>query len=933
MSTDLRATRIVWSVIFLTVVAVVLRALRLDWQPLWWDEGYSVYFATEPLLRMFDLTANDIHPPLYYVLLHGWVALWESAAPDVLRLFSVLVAVLALPMQAWLAWSLFPGRTRPVVVAVMLLALNPMHLFYSQEVRMYGLGMTLSLVSTTFFWHWRQATESGCHRRRFGFLVGYVVATIAGLYTLYYFAFVLLGHLVWAFYFHRRHLHRCWSVMGAQALCAALYLPWLLYTVPRLLTYVDNKVASDQDSALDPLRYVTQHIATFSGGHIAWPLSIAPWPLVLSGAGILLVLAALVFSQQAQNIHHPKAENRSMQEGQIALPALLVATAFVGGWMVSLRFPFFPEGGERLLMIVLPYALLLMAVGIDDTWNVARAGQAALLLMLATALGGFFTFYTTPRYVGHDYRPIIRQIVQQGRNQDTLLAIFPWQVGYWRAYAPQDDPLVTGPAPRLLSDSVVGWSADVQAVLDDALAVGVIWFPEPLTFGATLPFELEDYLAQHAVNLENRWYDATRLTAWARLTAPPPVPITADFGAVRIVAAALSEGLIEAANQPAPVEIVWEIVEPADLNISLRLLDQAGQVWSSREYAANWSSAVAGDRETHRVGILTPVGLPPGVYTVGVSVARQDANGKSGSALTVAGSDLVDALLGVLTVTAPSEAQSVARLPIRTLLSPPVEQDGIAFLGFTGPEPAKPLLAGTDLAVTLFLKATANTPADRLLYVSLLNSQGEGVAGYEGWPLPAHSPPLLIDNELLWAPVRFFTPGTLASGEYRLVAGFQEPSSGARTPPVTLGNVRIEQRRANFTQQTPPKSLSPPAYFGTHVRLSGYAVERIDDSEVAVRLYWEVIQPLLPPHHIFLHAVTANDEILAQQDGPPISNGITAPTGSWQPGEFLITQHTIAAPSGSRLRVGLYDPVTLLRLPVTINGAERGDSVELATVN
>lgn len=29
----------------LTLLALLLRAVRLDFQPLWWDEGYSVWFA------------------------------------------------------------------------------------------------------------------------------------------------------------------------------------------------------------------------------------------------------------------------------------------------------------------------------------------------------------------------------------------------------------------------------------------------------------------------------------------------------------------------------------------------------------------------------------------------------------------------------------------------------------------------------------------------------------------------------------------------------------------------------------------------------------------------------------------------------------------------------------------------------------------------
>ncbi len=136
----------------LMIGGLFIRLLRLLWQPLWWDEGYSVYFATEPLGRMGWLTAHDIHPPLYYALLHGWLLAFQSAQPAVLRLFSVFIGALALPLFAWLAHTLFPARRRLPWLATLLLLGNPMHLFYSQEVRMYGLAMLLSMVSTIFFW-------------------------------------------------------------------------------------------------------------------------------------------------------------------------------------------------------------------------------------------------------------------------------------------------------------------------------------------------------------------------------------------------------------------------------------------------------------------------------------------------------------------------------------------------------------------------------------------------------------------------------------------------------------------------------------------------------------------------------------------------------------------------------------------------------------
>ena len=56
----------------ITLLALALRVVRLDFQPLWWDEGYSVWFAYQPIGDMLRLTALDIHPPLYYALLGAW---------------------------------------------------------------------------------------------------------------------------------------------------------------------------------------------------------------------------------------------------------------------------------------------------------------------------------------------------------------------------------------------------------------------------------------------------------------------------------------------------------------------------------------------------------------------------------------------------------------------------------------------------------------------------------------------------------------------------------------------------------------------------------------------------------------------------------------------------------------------------------------------
>ena len=64
----------VWVILFI-LLGYGLRLQQLDFQPLWGDEGWSFYFAGQSIPQLFALTAIDIHPPLYYILLKVWLAL------------------------------------------------------------------------------------------------------------------------------------------------------------------------------------------------------------------------------------------------------------------------------------------------------------------------------------------------------------------------------------------------------------------------------------------------------------------------------------------------------------------------------------------------------------------------------------------------------------------------------------------------------------------------------------------------------------------------------------------------------------------------------------------------------------------------------------------------------------------------------------------
>ncbi len=157
---------------------------------------------------------SDTSPPLYYVLLAGWVrALGTSDAA--LRGLSVLLGALTLWPLALLARE--AGGPRAVAPACLLFALSPLALHYSSEARMYalvGLEATVCLLATL-------RLREGVTPAR---ALVWLAATTAGLLTHYFFALAWAAGLAWLWLQPGEARRR---VVAALALAGALVaLPW-----------------------------------------------------------------------------------------------------------------------------------------------------------------------------------------------------------------------------------------------------------------------------------------------------------------------------------------------------------------------------------------------------------------------------------------------------------------------------------------------------------------------------------------------------------------------------------------------------------------------------------------------------------------------------------------------------------------------------------
>ncbi len=145
-------------------------------------------------------------------------------------------------------------------------------------------------------------------------------------------------------------------------------------------------------------------------------------------------------------------------------------------------------------------------------------------------------------------------------------------------------------------------------------------------------------------------------------------------------------------------------------------------------------------------------------------------------------------------------------------------------------------------------------------------------------------------------------------------------------PGVEVGQVKV-------TPQVWPQSKPALAQIGegvelTAVSLSTTAIQPGDS--VTVDVTWQVLAPPGGDFTTLLHLAEAGQPPLAQGDRPPLAGQY--PTRVWAAGEVVVDQYEVTVPVGVEngrfpLWIGMYDPNSLIRLPLTVNGQRQPNDV------
>lgn len=218
----------------IVLLGLLLRLPGLHSKPLWYDEAFSVLFSRTGLsgilygtLSIVDGTAADIHPPLYYGILSGWMNIFGQNA-IVVRLLSLVIGI-GVILLAWkINTDLFGSPAG--LLGALLISISPFQIHYAQEARMYALLSFFLLAATLCLIH-------GMRKSTLWKWALFGVFCAAGMYT----------HVLAVFFLFPLALipilTRKWKIipylLGGLCVGLLLYFPWLL-NLPAMVSKVEQ---------------------------------------------------------------------------------------------------------------------------------------------------------------------------------------------------------------------------------------------------------------------------------------------------------------------------------------------------------------------------------------------------------------------------------------------------------------------------------------------------------------------------------------------------------------------------------------------------------------------------------------------------------------------------------------------------------------------
>lgn len=576
-----RTPKVAWldgrvAMLILLLAALALRLVALERQDIWWDEARNIEVALRPFAQVAWAPELDIHPPLYFWMLHAWLR-WTDAQmgmpPEQMawlaRWLSVAAGVVGVALLYRLASRI--GPTGSGVAAASLGAFSAFWLAESQETRMYTVGFAW-LTAAAVMWLRAQPTAAGAAdaQGRGRWLVAFVLLSVAALMTHYNAVFVLAAwYAAWAFMVLVGP--RRWVGLRVPALCGVATAVLVAPIAPIALRQIPD-YANPNLVVPSIVEYLAQNWRAYWAGYAydaGWAYGLGGWWLWLAVAIVGMAVAAL------------------------ATTRLSAAKVWVATWLVlglALYYVAVLDRGAfnvRYSSFVTPALYALAGAGLAQM--VARRRWLAMLVLVSVVLWplAIERDVNDERFAREDISGVTAWLIERAGPEDVILVDQKYPFGfYYERYstALETEPVgrETAPARYLFVDintvdaQLTQWVSNAQRVF------WVQWFESDTDPRRAVAFLLD----QAGTRGEKAWFRGYSVDTWE---LQPPAAFSLAQGlqphvvsfppAVQTVAVAVPQGEVVPGGY-VPVVIRWQRVAGGvverDLKARVALYDAAG---------------------------------------------------------------------------------------------------------------------------------------------------------------------------------------------------------------------------------------------------------------------------------------------------------------------------------------------------------------------
>lgn len=377
----------VWAALILVIIFGVIFFSQISVRSTWADEACSIYAVSMPgLSDTMRYIYNDVHPPLYFLLLKGWILLFETTVEDA-RALSLVLTIISLMTIYFTARRFFSARAG--FWTLLVIGLSPYLVYHSVHARMYSMLFLLSSLGLLAGLLFQE-------NYRLRYLILFVLSLASLLYTHYIGAFVVAGLMAGSIFVSIKSLRKVTAWIFAGGLILALFGPWF----PIFFKQLDPGSIGEGST-----RFMFQplHLKYFI--KIISPLDHASLDILVGGSA-LTIMALLLYGVYEALKTTPRDKAYWLISGLVFSLIFFIAAACFKPLVIT-----------RTMIIFVPFMAILVGIGMSRSPPALRGGIALVLIVAWIAMIPELSKYRLHR----DWRSAVAYLDQNFQPHDVVI--------------------------------------------------------------------------------------------------------------------------------------------------------------------------------------------------------------------------------------------------------------------------------------------------------------------------------------------------------------------------------------------------------------------------------------------------------------------------------------------------------------------------------